>query len=202
MEGDKSPAGTITGLLRDWSAGRSDAMDRLLPLVYRQLRSLAGQRLALEGQGHPLRPTELVHEAYLRLLDSDVSAKDRSHFYLICSQVMRHILVDHARDRLRQKRGGGAPEVPLESLDIAGAGSPERLIAIHEALDKLAEVDNRKAQAVELVLFGGLELDAAAEALGVSNATVRRDVKAGKAWLYNAIFSSTPRGAGGETPRS
>jgi RNA polymerase sigma-70 factor (ECF subfamily) len=177
-------------------------MDRLLPLVYHQLRSLARQRLARESQGHPLRPTELVHEVYLRLVDSDLSATDRSHFYLICSQVMRHILVDHARERLRQKRGGGAEEVSLHSLDIPEAGSPERLIAIHEALDKLAEVDNRKAQAVELVLFGGLELDAAAEALGVSNATVRRDVKAGKAWLYNAILSTAPPGARGDSPVS
>lgn len=165
-------------------------MDRLLPLVYQQLRGIARHRLALESDGHPLGPTELVHEAYLRLLDSDVSAKDRSHFYLICSQVMRRILIDHARERLRQKRGGGAREVSLESMDVPEAGSPERLIVIHEALDKLAEVDDRKAKAVELVLFGGLELDVAAEALGVSNATIRRDVKAGKAWLYNAILGS------------
>ncbi|HEX3743415.1 MAG TPA: ECF-type sigma factor [Bryobacteraceae bacterium] len=187
-----SNPGTITNLLREWSGGRPDAMDRLLPLVYQQLRGLARQRLAAENEGHPWRPTELVHEAYLRLLDSDVSAKDRSHFYIICSQVMRRILIDHARERLRLKRGGGAPEVSLASLDVAAAGSPERLLLIHEALDKLAEVDARKARAVELVLFGGLELDAAAEALGVSNATVRRDVKAGKAWLYNAILNSDP----------
>lgn len=165
-------------------------MDRLLPLVYQQLRGLARQRLALESDGHPLAPTELVHEAYLRLLDSDVSAKDRSHFYLICSQVMRHILIDHARERLRQKRGGGAREVSLGLIDVPESGSPERLIVIHEALDKLAEVDDRKAKAVELVLFGGLELDVAAEALGVSNATIRRDVRAGKAWLYKAILGS------------
>src|SRR5262249_6912142 len=135
-----SSTGTITSLLREWSAGRVDAIDQLLPLVYQQLRSLARQRLALENQGHPLRPTELVHEAYLRLVDSDVSARDRSHFYLICSQLMRRILIDHARERLRQKRGGGAAEVSLESLDLAEPGSPERLILIHNALDKLAEV--------------------------------------------------------------
>jgi len=187
-----STTGTITGLLREWSAGQPDAMNRLLPLVYQQLRGLARQRLALENEGHPLRPTELVHEAYLRLLDADVSAKDRSHFYIICSQVMRRILIDHARERLRQKRGGGALEVPLDSMDVADAGSPERLLVIHEALDKLAQIDDRKARAVELVLFGGLELDVAAEALGVSNATVRRDVRAGRAWLYNAILNSDP----------
>jgi RNA polymerase sigma factor (TIGR02999 family) len=170
-------------------------MDRLIPLVYQQLRTIARQRLALEKDGHPLRPTELVHEAYLRLLDSDISVKDRSHFYLVCAQVMRRILIDHARERLRQKRGGGAVQVPLDMMDIPEGGSPERLIAIHEALDKLAEVDDRRAKAVELVLFGGLELEAAAETLGVSNATVRRDVKAGRAWLYNAILSSNPADA-------
>ena len=196
---DREDAGTITGLLQDWGAGQPGAIDRLLPLVYQQLRGLARQRLALESESHPLRPTELVHEAYLRLLDSDVSAKDRSHFYVICSQVMRRILIDHARERLRQKRGGGAPEVSLELIDVPEAGSPERLLVIHEALDKLAEVDDRKARAVELVLFGGLELDAAAEALGVSNATVRRDVKAGKAWLYNALLGSDPAGTSSAT---
>ena len=179
--------GTITELLRAWGEGRREAMDRLIPLVYRQLLALARRRMSIEGGNHPLRPTELVHEAYLRLVDSGVSAKDRAHFYAICAQVMRRILIDHARADIREKRGGGAAVVSLESVDVAGAGSPENVLAIHEALEKLAEMDERKARAVELVLFGGMELDMAAEALAISNATLRRDLKSAKAWLYHSL---------------
>jgi RNA polymerase sigma-70 factor, ECF subfamily len=179
--------GTITGLLQAWGAGQRDAMDRLMPLVYSQLVGLARRRMAGESGNHPLRPTELVHETYLRLLDSGVSAKDRAHFYAICAKVMRSILIDHARAQLSAKRGGGTPLVPIEDLDIAGPSSPEKVIAIHEALEKLAEMDERKARAVELVLFGGLQLDVAAEVLGVSNATLRRDLATAKAWLFHSL---------------
>jgi RNA polymerase sigma factor (TIGR02999 family) len=179
--------GTITQLLHAWSAGQQDAMDRLMPLIYRQLVGLARRRMARESGNHPLRPTELVHETYLRLLDSDVSAKDRAHFYAICAQVMRRILIDHAKAQLCAKRGGGAAVVPIADLDVADGSSPEKVIAIHESLEKLAEMDERKARAVELVLFGGLELDIAAEALGVSNATLRRDLTAAKAWLFHSL---------------
>jgi RNA polymerase sigma factor (TIGR02999 family) len=179
--------GTITQLLQAWAAGQRDAMDQLMPLVYRQLVALAKRRMSMEEDNHPLRPTELVHETYLRLLDSGVSAKDRAHFYAICAQVMRHILIDHAKAQLRAKRGGGVSVVSVEDLDIAGGSSPEKVLAIHEALEKLAEMDERKARAVELVLFGGLQLDIAAEALGVSNATLRRDLSAAKAWLFHSL---------------
>jgi len=183
--------GTITELLQAWGAGQRDAMDQLMPLVYGKLVGLAKGRMWKEGGNQALRPTELVHETYLRLLDSGVSARDRAHFYAICAKVMRCILIDHARAQLCEKRGGRAVEVPIESLDIQGASSPEKLIAIHEALDKLAEMDERKARAVELVLFGGLELDVAAEALGVSNATLRRDLSAAKAWLFHSLHGQT-----------
>jgi RNA polymerase sigma-70 factor (ECF subfamily) len=186
-------AGTITELLQAWGEGRRDAMDRLIPLVYRQLLGLARRRMSLEGGAdHKLRPTELVHEAYLRLVDSGVSAKDRAHFYAICAQMMRRILIDHAKSQLRTKRGGGAVVLPLEDMDVAAAGSPETVLAIHEALEKLAEMDPRKAQAVELVLFGGVELDIAAEALGISNATLRRDLTVAKAWLYRSLHHPDP----------
>lgn len=189
--------GTITGLLHEWSAGQREAMDRLMPLVYRELVGLARRRMAGQGSNHPLRPTELVHETYLRLLDSGVSAKDRAHFYAICAQVMRHVLIDHARAELCAKRGGGAPVISIEDLDIAGPSSPEKLIAIHEALERLAEMDERKARAVELVLFGGLQLDIAAEALGVSLSTLRRDLGAAKAWLFCSLKEHSKPGERG-----
>jgi RNA polymerase sigma-70 factor, ECF subfamily len=182
--------GTITGLLQAWGAGQRDAMDQLMPLVYRQLVGLARRRMSREAGNHPLRPTELVHETYLRLVDSGISANDRAHFYAICAQVMRRILIDHAKAQLRTKRGGGAAVVSIGDLEIAGASSPEKLLAIHEALERLAEMDERKARAVELVLFGGLELDIAAEALGISNATLRRDLTAAKAWLFHSLHGN------------
>jgi RNA polymerase sigma-70 factor, ECF subfamily len=177
----------ITELLAAWSSGQREAMDQLIPLVYQQLLSLARRRMSLEAPDHTLRPTELVHEAYLRLIRSEIPAKNRAHFYAICAQLMRRILVDHARASLREKRGGGAAKVPLEGMDVVSSGSPEQVLAIHEALEKLAELDARKAQVVELVVFGGIEQDIAAEALDISPATLRRDLKLAKAWLYQAI---------------
>ena len=177
----------ITELLAQWSSGQREAMDRLIPLVYQQLLSLARRRMSLEAPDHSLRPTELVHEAYLRLIRSEIPAKNRAHFYAICAQLMRRILVDHARASLREKRGGGAVMVPLDGMDVVSPGTPERVLAIHEVLEKLAELDARKAQVVELVVFGGVEQDIAAEALDISPATLRRDLKLAKAWLYQAI---------------
>jgi RNA polymerase sigma-70 factor, ECF subfamily len=177
----------ITELLAAWSSGQREAMDQLIPLVYQQLLLLARRRMSLEAPDHTLRPTELVHEAYLRLIRSEIPAKNRAHFYAICAQLMRRILVDHARASLREKRGGGAAKVPLEGMDVVSSGSPEQVLAIHEALEKLAELDARKAQVVELVVFGGIEQDIAAEALDISPATLRRDLKLAKAWLYQAI---------------
>jgi len=180
----------ITELLAAWSSGRREAFDQLMPLVYEQLQSLARHRLSLEAPDHTLRPTELVHEAYLRLVRSEISAKDRSHFYAICAQMMRRILIDHAKGSLREKRGGGAAVVRLEGMDVVSSDAPERVLAIHEALEKLEQLDPRKAQVVEMVLFGGIEQEIAAEALDISPATLRRDLKVAKAWLYQAIRHS------------
>jgi RNA polymerase sigma factor (TIGR02999 family) len=177
----------ITELLAAWSSGQREAMDRLIPLVYQQLLSLARRRMSFEAPDHTLRPTELVHEAFLRLVRSEIPAKNRAHFYAICAQLMRRILVDHARASLRGKRGGGAPVMPLDGMDVASPGSPEQVLAIHQALEKLAEFDARKAQVVELVVFGGVEQDIAAEALDISPATLRRDLKLAKAWLYQQL---------------
>lgn len=161
-------------------------MDQLIPLVYQQLLSLARRRMSLEAPDHTLRPTELVHEAYLRLVRSEIPARNRAHFYALCAQLMRRILVDHARASLREKRGGRAVMVPLEGMEVS-SGTPERILAIHQALEKLAELDARKAQVVELVVFGGVEQDIAADALDISPATLRRDLKMAKAWLYQEI---------------
>src|SRR5215813_2980717 len=177
----------ITSLLAQWSEGKREAMDELMPLVYEQLHTLAQRRMSLESPEHTLRPTELVHEAYLRLIHSEIPASSRAHFFALCAQLMRRILIDHARASLRHKRGGGALIVALDGMDVASGEAPEQVIAIHEALEKLAEFDARKAQAVELVAFGGLEQEIAAEVLNISPATLRRDLKIARAWLYQAI---------------
>ena len=188
----------ITTLLEEWSEGKREAMDQLMPLVYDQLLSLARRRMSMEAADHTLRPTELVHEAYLRLIRSEIPASSRAHFYAICARMMRRILIDHARASLRDKRGNGAPIVALENMDVASPGAPEQVIAIHDALEKLAEFDARKAQALELVVFGGLEQDPVAETLNISPATLRRDLKMAKAWIYQSLRHS---GGDPESPK-
>jgi RNA polymerase sigma factor (TIGR02999 family) len=192
-------AADITTLLAEWSDGKREAMDQLMPLVYDQLLSLARRRMSMEAADHTLRPTELVHEAYLRLIHSEIPASSRAHFYAICARMMRRILIDHARASLRDKRGGGAANFALEDMDVASPGAPEQLIAIHEALEKLAEFDARKAQALELVVFGGLEQETAAETLNISPATLRRDLKVAKAWLHQWLRHSGLTEDGAET---
>lgn len=184
-------AADITSLLAQWSEGNREAMDELMPLVYEQLRALARRRISLESPDYTLRPTELVHEAYLRLIHSEIPASSRAHFFALCARLMRRIVIDHARASLRHKRGGGAPLVALDGMELASPGAPEQVIAIHEALEKLAEFDARKAQAVELVAFGGLEQEIAAEALKISPATLRRDLKIAKAWLQQSMRHSS-----------
>jgi RNA polymerase sigma-70 factor, ECF subfamily len=186
----------ITELLAEWSGGNREAMDQLIPLVYDQLLMLARGRLALEAPDHTLRPTELVHEAYLRLIQSEIPASNRVHFYALCARLMRRILIDHAKASLREKRGGGAPVIALDGLEVAAPERPERVLAIHEALERLAELDARKAQALELVVFGGLEQEMAAQALEISPATLRRDLKMAKAWIYRSMRHS---GSGADT---
>ena len=190
--------GDITKLLGEWSDGNREAMNQLMPLVYEQLLSLARRRMSLEAPEHTLRPTELVHEAYLRLVHSEIPASGRAHFYALCARLMRRILIDHARASLRHKRGGGAPIVALEEMDVASPEAPEQVIAIHQALEKLAELDARKAQALELVVFGGLEQDLVAEILKISPATLRRDLKMARAWIHQFLRHTKDDG---ETPR-
>jgi RNA polymerase sigma factor (TIGR02999 family) len=184
----------ITELLRAWSAGQPDALDRLTPMVYRELHRLAVHYMSREKPGHPLQATALVNEAYMRLIDwQKVSWQNRTHFYAASAQVMRRILVDYARSRLYAKRGGNAR---LVSLDDA----PEVTISLMSLLDldiamnRLASLDARAAQVVELRYFGGLGVEEAAEVLNVSPVTVIRSWNFAKAWLLREL-SSGERGS-------
>ena len=157
-----------------------------MAIVYPQLRAIAQRQLTHESDGHTLQPTALVHEAYLRLIDADIEWEDRKHFFAVAARAMRRVLVDHARARRREKRGGDAVFVTLDdqlAIDHAGVD----LIALDEALDRLAEVDERKARAVELHYFGGLSYDETARALDVSPATIDRDLRMAKAWLVQQL---------------
>jgi RNA polymerase sigma-70 factor (ECF subfamily) len=174
--------------------GAGDAPD-LLPIVYEELRRLAAAYLRRERPGHTLQPTALVHEAYLRLIEQrQVDWSNRAQFMGIAAVMMRRILVNHARDRIADKRGGGAPHVPLT---VAGEdiGTPEiDLLELHDALDRLATHDRRKGQIVELKFFGGLTTEEIADTLKVSNATVERDWKFARAWLYRTVSGSVDSG--------
>jgi RNA polymerase sigma factor (TIGR02999 family) len=180
-------ADNLTGLLVEWREGDQAALDRLMPLVYDQLRRIAHRYVQRERNGHTLQTSALVNEAYLRLADQKVVWQNRAHFFAVTARVMRHILIDHARRRRYAKHGGDARQV---SIDEAAAMSLERaaeLIALEEALDELAQLDGRKSQVVELRYFGGLSLEETAETLNVSLMTVRRDWRAAKAWLYRRL---------------
>ena len=179
-------AGDITGWLLAWRAGDAEAMERLMPLVYDALHALAERHLRRERTGHTLTPTALVHEAWLRLVDQRrAELRDRTHFLSVASRVMRRVLVDHARRAMAGKRSPVAP-----TLDLAGA-SPEEwsvtMMAIDDALDRLAAVDPRLVRVVELRFFGGLTEDETAEVLGVSGRTVHRDWLRARAWLELAL---------------
>ena len=188
MESVASPG--ITALLRAWSQGDRDALEALIPVVDRELRSIAKRFLDAKRHESVLQTTALVNEAYLRLIDSSLTRwQDRAHFFAVCASIMRRILVDHARARLTAKRGGGRPPVSLD-LDEVAAVAPEPtsdLVAIDQALEALSKLDERRSRVVELRFFGGLSLDETAEVLAVSRGTVRRDWRLAKAWLYREL---------------
>ncbi len=179
----------ITGLLRRVNADDRAAFDDLIPLVYEQLRRMAHNRLRAERPNHTLNTTALVHEAYLELVDVDhTSWQDRAHFLAAASRVMRHVLVDHARARIAKKRGGEWVQVELEpDLLPLTEEYAEAVEELEEALERLAEMSPRKARLLEQRYFGGLKLEECAEALGVSLATVKNDLKLGRAWLAREI---------------
>lgn len=180
-------ADDVTGLLMAWKAGDSKAVDRLLPILYSELKRLASQQLRGESTGHTLQTTALVHEAYLRLVGSDVAWEGRRHFFAVAAQVMRRVLVDHARSRRRGKRGGGEVAVPLQEEIAAAPDRPADLVDLDEALERLKGFDPRKAQIVDLFYFGGLSYDETAAVLEISAATVHRDLRLARAWLYREL---------------
>jgi RNA polymerase sigma factor (TIGR02999 family) len=179
----------VTGLLVAWSEGAEDALDDLLPLVYGELRRLASRALRGEGAGHTLQTTALVHEAYVRLVGADVDWEGSRHFMRIAARAMRRVLVDHARKRKSQKRGAGVAPIDLDSLEgvLPGEGRPEDVLELDEALERLIALEERKGRAVELHYFGGLSYEEIAEALDVSPATVHRDLRMARAWLYKEL---------------
>lgn len=184
----KPPAHDITRLLQAWGGGDKEALDQLTPLVYQELRRIARRMMARERPGHTLQTTALVNEAYLRLVDvENVSWQDRAHFFAIGARTMRRILVDFARSRSYRKRGGGEERVSIEeSLIVTGRPGGD-LLALDDALTRLAALDSRKSQVVELRFFGGLSVEETAEALKISPETLMRDWKMAKAWLYREL---------------
>lgn len=187
-----APAESVTELLLAWRGGDENARDALLPLVYQELRKLAGRRLGRERSDHTLQPTALVNEAYLRLVDqSRVQWRNRSHFFAIAAEMMRRVLVDYARKRNSGKRGGHAIQVSLDDqpVDVPSPADQRAadVIALDDALQALAKVDARKSRLVELRFFGGLSIEEAAEALGVSPGTAMRDWTLAKAWLQREM---------------
>lgn len=183
------PEGTgITELLHAHAAGDAAALEQLLPLVYGELRRIARGRLRRERPGHTLAPTELVHEAFLKLVPfARVDWRGRAHFFAIASRAMRNVLVDHAVRRGAAKRGGGAQAITLGDAAGAPEQSLDDLIALGEALERLERLDARQARVVECRFFGGLSLDETAEALGISAATVSRDWTFARAWLHHEL---------------
>jgi RNA polymerase sigma factor (TIGR02999 family) len=185
----------VTRLLLDWSRGDRTALDRLMPLVYDQLRALADRSLCHERSGHTLQGTALVHEAYLKLVDQrQVRWQDRAHFFGVAAQLMRRILVDHARRHRAAKRGSGERRLPLDEAEAAASQPPlVDWLALDGALDRLATLDERQARIVELRFFGGLTIEETAAVLQVSPATVKNDWSLARAWLYRELQVATDR---------
>lgn len=190
------PRNQVTQLLQAWGKGDSGALERLTLLVHKELHRLAHGYMARERKDHTLQTTALVHEAFLRLVDArEVNWRDRTHFFAISARIMRRILVDWAVARRCCKRGGGAVHVSLEESRVLGREPGAELVALDEALERLAAFDPRRAQTVELRFFGGLSVKEAAEVMKVSPETVARDWRAARAWLYRELSGVDPHAA-------
>lgn len=186
MEGPESQQ--ITQLLQDWREGKKTALDQLTPLVYKELRKLAVAYLRRDRPDHTLQPTALIHEAYIRLVNQDLPDwKSRTHFFGVAANLMRQILVDHARKHYAAKRGAGLKKVTLEDALVFSEEKGSELLLLDEALTQLAVVDPRKARVIELRYFAGLSVNETAEALGISVATTGRDLRMAEAWLRREL---------------
>ena len=200
MQGAAQPgdaaASEVSMLLRDWSDGDQGALEKLTPIVYKELHRLARRHMRGEQPGHSLQTTALVNEAYIRLVDYDrMRWQNRAHFFAVSAQLMRRILVDHAR-RHNLKRGGGVPHISLEESALIGGERDSNLLALDNAMNALARLDPRKVQVVEMRFFGGLSVEETAEVLKVSAITVKREWRAAKAWLYRELTGGTSNGLG------
>jgi len=183
-----SLAPDVTLLLKKLADGNQDAAGELIPVVYDELHRLAVRHLRRERQDHTLQPTALVHEAYIKLVaQRDADWQSRNHFFAVASKLMRRILVDYARQHLRAKRGGGHTKVSLEEVALVSPQRPDGMLAIDESLSRLEKLDERQARIVELRYFGGLTIEEAAQVLGVSPTTIRREWASAKAWLYGEL---------------
>ena len=193
MADDLNPPLSPTELLLAWGRGEQDAFDQLVPLVYDELRRVARGHMARERANHTLQASGLVHEAYVRLIElKQMRWQNRAHFFAMAARVMRRILVDNARARGNEKRGGGAPRVTLEEALVVASGPGADLVALDDALTALEALHPRKSQVVELRYFAGLSLEETAEALGVSTDTVKRDWRFAKLWLFSELSGETP----------
>jgi len=186
----------VTRLLVEWRGGRRGALDELIPLVHDDLRRIAGGHMRREGRAHTLQATAVVNEAYLKLVDAEVDWNDRVHFFAVAARLMRRVLVDHAKAKRSEKRGGAAQRVTLEEERLAqpaSNGGEIDVVEFDQALKALAKVDERKARVVELHYFGGLNYDEIAEALEISAATVHRDLRLARAWLHRELSGAETR---------
>ena len=178
----------VTALLGELAKGNADAGPRLIPLVYEELRRMADRYMRRERSDHTLQTTALVNEAYLKLVDQhSVTWQSRAHFFGVAAQVMRRVLVDHARGHIREKRGGGVVPVSLDEAMVVSPERSEEFLELDRALDRLAALDSRQAKIVELRFFGGLTVEETAEILGISPKTVKRDWAVAKAWLHGEL---------------
>ena len=184
--------GQATLLLQRWKNGDDGALEELMPIMYDELHRIAGRHMAHERNTHTLQPTALMNEAYLRIVDLELTWNDRAHFVRMASRTMRRVLVDHARAKAREKRGGGVTLLELREELVSGGKENHDRLALDEALTELSKQSERASRAIELHYFGGLEYEEIAEALGVGKATVGRDMRTAKAWLRRRLRDTPP----------
>ena len=188
------PDSGITQLLKQWRSGEQTALDQLLPLVYDELHRVAQRAIRQQPAGHTLQTTALINEAYLRMCNMpQIEWQDRAHFFAVAARVMRHLLVDHARAQVTAKRGGGAQRVDFDEAAIYASERSAELLALDDALNRLAAADDKKSRIVELRYFGGLTVEEVAEVLGIAVITVKREWAKARLWLYHELQTGEPQ---------